>query len=246
MNSSDSKKRRAAKIIGRLMMISGIALIVYLLTTDYSSAPSFRFSPSETVRKDVSEKGRIIYKSGNVLEIKNDYAAEETRTCVYQDEGTAAGAAISLKGKVDGVFDPIIKPFIKSDSYAITINTGDSSFCPEHFIPQYPSALRAYFYFLPRNAIFDGQTWETRSCGGEFICSYRISLNDAEKKMIISCSGSIKNTSVIMNGEADLNDALDGLILTDTDISCENSELSSSWDFSEKRSDAQQKNGTEL
>ena len=186
---------------------------------------TFEFEPETALDKKISETGKITYKSGRIQTFENNYATHEKRTF--------SNNILFLEGKADGDFDPVLKPLIKSYTYSQKIDTS-ASFCPENFVPHYPSALRSFIYFMPRTALFDGQTWEVASCGGQFLCSYSASMKDDENKINLGCSGSIGKTQTTISGTMKINENFDGFAGIEMEISSENDGLQSEWHFSEE------------
>ena len=185
---------------------------------------TFEFKPEAVIDKKIRETGKIIYVSGRVSDFENNYTSHEKRTF--------SNNILTLEGKTEGIFDPILKPLIKGDSYSQQIDTS-GSFCPEKFIPHYPLALRGYIYFMPRTPLFDGQKWNINSCGGRFLCTYSASIKERENKINLECSGSIGEAQTAIYGTMKINENFDGFTGIEMDITSENSELQSVWHFYE-------------
>lgn len=185
---------------------------------------TFEFKPEAVLDKKIRETGKITYKSGKIQTFENNYTSHEKRTF--------SNNILTLEGKTDGEFDPVLKPLMKDGTYSQKIDTS-ALFCPENFVPHYPSALRSYIYFMPRTPLFDGKTWEVTSCGGKFLCSYLASMKENENKIDLGCSGSIGKTQTTISGSMKINESYDGFTGIEMEITSENSELQSVWHFSE-------------
>lgn len=186
---------------------------------------TFEFKPEAVLDKKIRETGKITYKSGRIQTFENNYISHEKRTF--------SNNILFLEGKADGDFDPVLKPLIKSYTYSQEIDTA-SSFCPENFVPHYPSALRGFIYFMPRTALFDGQKWEINSCGGKFSCSYFAAMKEGENKIDLGCSGSFGKTQTTISGSMKINESFDGFAGIEMEITSENDGLQSEWHFSEE------------
>lgn len=188
---------------------------------------SFEFKPETVLVKKIRETGKITYKSGKIQTFENNYTAHEKRTF--------SNNILTLEGKTKGRFDPVLKPLMKDGTYSQKIDTS-TSYCPEDFVPHYPSALRSYVYFMPRTPIFDGKTWDIFSCGQSFLCSYAASMKNNENKINFGCSGYIGDTHMTLTGSAEINKNFDGFSNIKMIIVCENNDLSSTWNFKEESS----------
>jgi hypothetical protein len=192
-----------------------------------SGGTTFEFKPETGLFKEIKETGKITYKSGKVSTFENSYKAFEKRSF--------SNNILTLEGKTEGDFDPVLKPLMKDGTYSQKIDTS-TSYCPEDFVPHYPSALRNYVYFMPRTPLFDGKTWDIFSCGQSFLCSYSVSMKDHENKIDFGCSGKIGETHSTLVGSAVINGSFNGFSSIEMTIVSENNDLSSSWSFEEKNS----------
>jgi len=188
---------------------------------------TFEFKAEAVLNKKIRETGKITYKSGKIQTFENNYTAHEKRTF--------SNNILTLEGKTKGRFDPVLKPLMKDGTYSQKIDTS-TSYCPEDFVPHYPSALRSYVYFMPRTPIFDGKTWDIFSCGQSFLCSYAALMKNNENKIDFGCSGYIGDTHMTLTGSAEINKNFDGFSSTKMIIVCENNDLSSTWEFEEDSS----------
>ena len=212
----------------RLILLFAIIAAVYIYRIAVHQPKTiFEFQPEAILDKNVTEKGEITYKSGKISTFENRYTAHEKRTF--------SNKILTLEGKIEGDFDPIFKPLIKGDAYSQKIDTS-TSYCPEDFVPHYPTALRAYIYFMPRTPLFDGQKWEIVSCSGNFVCTYSVSMKEEKNSTDISCSGSIGETKTALSGTAVINGSFDGFSNIKMEIISENNDLASVWNFEEKNS----------
>ena len=188
---------------------------------------TFEFKPETALVKKIKETGKITYKSGKVSTLENRYTALEKRTF--------SNSILYLEGKTVGDFDPVLKPLIKGETYSQKLDIS-SSYCPENFVPQYPTALRNFIYFMPRTPLFDGKTWDLFSCGQNFLCSYSVSMKEKENKIDFGCSGSIGDTHLTLVGSAVINGSFDGFSCIEMTIVSENNDLSATWNFEEENS----------
>ncbi len=188
---------------------------------------SFEFKPETVLVKKIKETGKITYKSGKVSSFENSYTAHEKRTF--------SNGILILDGKTSGDFDPVLRPLMKDGTYTQRIDTS-ASYCPEDFVPHYPSALRNFIYFMPHAPLFDGKTWDIFSCGQNFLCSYSASMTEKENKIDFGCSGSIGGTHSTCIGSAVINSSFDGFSRIKMTIVSENGDLSSTWNFKEESS----------
>lgn len=188
---------------------------------------AFEFKPEAAIVKRIRETGEITYKSGKVSTFKNNYTAYEKRTF--------SNNILTLEGKTEGNIDPALKPLMKDGTYSQKIDTS-TSYCPEDFVPHYPSALRNYIYFMPRTPLFNGKTWDIFSCGQSFFCSYSASMKESENKIDFGGSGYIGDTHMTFVGSAEINKSFDGFSNIKMIIVCENNDLSSTWNFEEENS----------
>ena len=211
----------------RLVLVVAIIAAVFVYRGVFSQKTTFEFRPEALLDKKVTEKGEITYKSGKVSTFENSYTAHEKRTF--------SNDILYLEGKIEGDLDPVLKPLIRSDSYSQKIDL-KASYCPEDFIPHYPTALRAYVYFMPRTQLFDGQKLEVSSCGGTFVCTYSVSMKEGKNSTDISCSGNLGETKTVITGVAVINDSFDGFSSIKMEIISENYDLTSAWNFEEKNS----------
>ena len=186
---------------------------------------TFEFEPETALVKEIKETGKITYKSGKVSTLENRYTAHEKRSF--------SNNILYLEGNTAGDFDPVLKPLIKGSTYSQKLDIS-SSYCPEDFVPHYPTALRNFIYFMPRTALFDGKTWEVASCGGKFLCSYFASMKDDGNKINLGCSGSIGKTQTTISGSMKINENFDGFAGIEMEITSENDGLQSEWHFSEE------------
>ncbi len=190
-----------------------------------SGGTAFDFPLLSVVEKNIRETGKITYASGKTSVLENNYKSREQQTF--------SNPVLSLKGKTDGEFDPVLKPLMKDGTYSQKIDLS-ASFCPEDFVPHYPSALRSYVYFMPRTPLFDGKTWEINSCGGKFLCSYSASTKEGKNKIDLGCSGSIGKTQTTISGTIKINEKFDGFAGVEMEITSENDDLTSIWNFYEE------------
>ena len=188
---------------------------------------TFEFKPETALVKKIKETGKITYKSGKVSTLENRYTALEKRTF--------SNSILYLEGKTVGDFDPVLKPLIKGSTYSQKLDIS-SSYCPENFVPQYPTALRNFIYFMPRTPLFDGKTWDIFSCGQNFLCSYSVSMKEKGNKIDFGCSGSIGDTHSTLVGSAVINGSFDGFSRIEMTIVSENNDLSATWNFEEENS----------
>ena len=188
---------------------------------------TFEFKAEAVLNKKIRETGKITYKSGKVSTFENSYKAFEKRTF--------SNNIITLEGKTAGDFDPVLKPLMKDGTYSQKIDTS-TSYCPEDFVPHYPSALRNFIYFMPHAPLFDGKTWDIFSCGQNFLCSYSVSMKEKENKINFGCSGKIGETHSTLVGSAVINGSFDGFSRIEMTIVSENDDLSSTWNFEEENS----------
>ena len=210
--------------IFRIILILTICGSVYCLNQDFqNSRLSFSFRSADQIKKEVIEDGKINYKDGRSITLRNSYNSLESRN-VSNDK-------IILKGTVNGSIDETLKPFIGGSSYTSEIDLGNTKI--DDFNPLYPVALRKLLYFMPKTELFDQKKWVIKAAGGEFPCSYTLTLNGSSPSVTIQCSGKIKDSSVIMTGNIGLNASLSGFKNTTLEISAENANLSSDWKFSE-------------
>ena len=186
---------------------------------------TFEFPLISVVDRKVEETGGITYRNGRTLSLKNIYKVREKRNLSNQ--------ILTIEGKTEGEFDPLVKSLMKNDTYLQKIDLS-ASYCPADFVPHYPSSLRNFIYFMPRNPLFDGQKWELVSCGGKFSCSYSVSMKDTENPVDISCSGYIGETKTALSGTAVINGNLDGFSQIKMEMVTENKELTSIWNFYEE------------
>ena len=210
----------------RLLIVFAIIAAV-LIYRAVSSPKAFGFKPTAFIDKNVTETGKITFASGKVSTFENSYTAHEKRTF--------SNDILTLEGKIEGDLDPALKPLIRSDSYSQKIDLS-TSYCPEDFVPHYPTALRAYIYFMPRTQLFDGQKWETVSCGGTFVCTYSVSMKEEKNSTDISCSGNLGETKTVITGVTVINENFDGFSSIKMEIVSENNDLTSVWNFEEKNS----------
>lgn len=209
----------------RMILILALCGTVYYFNRDMQdSRPLFSFQSADSIKKEVLEEGKISYKNGRSLDLKNSYNSLESRT--------NNNNRITLKGKISGTLDENLKPFIEGDSYTSEIDPGSAVI--DGFNPLYPVALRKLLYFMPQTGLFDQKKWEINAAGGEFPCSYTLSLGDAVRSVALQCSGRIGESSVIVTGNIGLNASFSGFTQTDLDISVENGLLSSNWRLSER------------
>lgn len=213
----------------RLILVFAIIAAVYVYRGNFSQETAFEFKPEAFLDKKIKETGKITYKSGKVSTFENRYTAFEKRTF--------SNNILTLEGKTEGDFDPVLKPLIKGDTYSQKIDLS-ASYCPEDFVPHYPAALRNYVYFMPRTPLFDGQIWEIISCGGKFVCTYSVSMKEEKNLTGISCSGSLGETKTAISGTAVINGSFDGFSHIEMMIVSENNDLSSTWNFEEENSTA--------
>ena len=192
-----------------------------------SGGTAFEFPKFSVVEKNIRETGKITYKSGKIQTFENNYTAHEKRTF--------SNNILTLEGKTEGEFDHVLKPLMKDGTYSQKIDTS-TSFCPEDFVPHYPSALRSYIYFMPRTPLFDGKTWDIFSCGQSLLCSYSASMKESDNKIDFGCSGYIGDTHMTLTGSAGINKNFDGFSNIKMIIVCENNDLSSTWNFEEENS----------
>ena len=188
---------------------------------------SFEFKPETVLVKKIKETGKITYKSGKVSSFENSYTAHEKRTF--------SNGILILDGKTSGDLDPVLKPLMKGGTYTQKIDTS-ASYCPEDFVPHYPSALRNFIYFMPHAPLFDGKTWDIFSCSQNFLCSYSASMKDEENKIDFGCSGNIGDNHSTLTGSAVINGSFDGFSRIEMIIVSENGDLSSTWNFKEESS----------
>jgi hypothetical protein len=210
----------------RIFILGGIMLIVALYHDHYYSKRFFHFPSKGHVVKNVSEKGVLVFSSGNKVEIKNEYLSRELvkRT----------GSVIMIEGTTAGEFDPILKPLIKSNDYIVEINTSEvPKACREKFVEQYPSFLRRFIYYTPKAPLFDDQKWEIDACGGQFICNYAVTLYEKVRKVEMICSGKIGEAEIAMSGDMEINSKFNGFSEVTLEITSESPELVSNWKFSE-------------
>ncbi|MBO4710938.1 hypothetical protein J5681_03360 [bacterium] len=215
------------RVSKRLVFVFAIIAAVYIYRGGVFLPKTFEFQPETVLDKNITETGKITYASGKISTFENKYKAHEKRTF--------ANSILTLEGKTDGDFDPVLKPLIKSDTYSQKIDLS-TSYCPENFVPQYPTALRNHIYFMPRTQLFDGQIWEIVSCSGKFVCTYSVSMKEEKKSTGISCSGSLGDTKTMISGTAVINDSLDGFSRIKMTIVSENNDLLSTWNFEEENS----------
>ena len=226
--SPKTNKKFILKLIPRLVVVFAVISVVYIYQnggfTGFNKT-TFEFKPEAVLDKKIMETGKITYKPGKIQTFENNYISHEKRTF--------SNNILTLEGKTEGDFDPVLKPLMKGGTYSQKIDTS-TSFCPENFIPHYPSALRGYIYFMPRTPLFDGQKWEVNSCGGKFFCFYSASMKEGENKIDLSCSGSIGETQTTTSGIMRLNENFDGFAGIEMEITSESGELQSEWHFSEE------------
>ncbi|MBR6243965.1 hypothetical protein IKR20_00150 [bacterium] len=210
--------------IFRVILILTICGSVYCLNQDFQdSRLSFSFQTADQIKKEVIEDGKINYKDGRSITLKNSYNSLESRN-VSDDK-------IILKGTVNGRIDEALKPFIGGSSYTSEIDLGDTKI--DDFNPLYPVALRKLLYFMPKTELFDQKKWVIKAAGSEFPCSYTLSFSESSPSVGVQCSGKIKGSSVIMTGAIGLNASLSGFTKATLEISAENENLLSNWKFSE-------------
>lgn len=226
MNPKTNKKF-ILKLLPRLLVVFCIIAVVYVYENGGFNKTTFEFKPEAVLDKKIRETGKITYKSGKISNFENSYKAHEKR--IFSNN------ILTLEGKTEGDFDPVLKPLMKDGTYSQKIDTS-TSYCPEDFVPHYPSALRSYVYFMPRTPLFDGKTWELNSCGGGFSCSYSASMKEKKNKIDFGCSGSIGETLATISGTIEINENFDGFSNIKMTIVCENNDLSSTWDFEEDNS----------
>jgi hypothetical protein len=210
----------------RIFILGGIMLIVALYHDHYYSKKFFHFPSKGHVVKNVSEKGFLLFSSGNKVELKNEYLSKELikRT----------DSVIIVEGTTAGEFDQTLKPLIKSNDYIVEINTSEvPQACKEKFVMQYPSFLRRFIYYMPKAPLFNGKKWEIDACGGEFVCNYEITLYEKVRKVEMMCSGTIGDAEIAMSGDLEMNAKFNGFSEVILEISSESPELISSWKFSE-------------
>ena len=223
--SPENNNSLIKRLSKRLILVVAIIAAVYIYRGNFSQQTVFEFKPEAVLDKKITETGKITYKSGKISNFENRYTAHEKRSF--------SNSILILEGKTGGDFDPVLKPLIKGDTYSQKIDTS-TSYCPEDFVPHYPSALRSYVYFMPRTPLFDGKTWEVSSCGGKFLCSYFASMKDDGNKIDLNCSGSIGKTRTTISGSMKTNENFDGFEGVEMKITSENDGLQSEWHFSEE------------
>ena len=223
--SPENNNSLIKRLSKRLILVVAIIAAVYIYRGNFSQQTVFEFKPEAVLDKKITETGKITYKSGKISNFENRYTAHEKRSF--------SNSILILEGKTEGDFDPVLKPLIKGDTYSQKIDTS-TSYCPEDFVPHYPSALRSYVYFMPRTPLFDGKTWEVSSCGGKFLCSYFASMKDDGNKIDLNCSGSIGKTRTTISGSMKTNENFDGFEGVEMEITSENDGLQSEWHFSEE------------
>lgn len=210
----------------RIFIVGGIMLIVALYHDHYYSKRFFRFPSKGHVVKNVSEKGILLFSSGNKVELKNEYLSKEL---VKRED-----SVIIIEGTTAGEFDPNLKPLIKSNDYIVEINTSEvPEACREKFVMQYPSFLRRFLYYMPSSPLFDGQKWEINACKGEIRCNYSLTIHDRSGKVEIICSGRVGDAQIAMSGDLEMNPKFNGFSSVTLQISSESPELVSKWKFSE-------------
>lgn len=223
--SPENNNSLIKRLSKRLILVVAIIAAVYIYRGNFSQQTVFEFKPEAVLDKKITETGKITYKSGKISNFENRYTAHEKRSF--------SNSILILEGKTGGDFDPVLKPLIKGDTYSQKIDLS-TSYCPEDFVPHYPSALRSYVYFMPRTPLFDGKTWEVSSCGGKFLCSYFASMKDDGNKIDLNCSGSIGKTRTTISGSMKTNENFDGFEGVEMKITSENDGLQSEWHFSEE------------
>ncbi len=223
--SPENNNSLIKRLSKRLILVVAIIAAVYIYRGNFSQQTVFEFKPEAVLDKKITETGKITYKSGKISNFENRYTAHEKRSF--------SNSILILEGKTGGDFDPVLKPLIKGDTYSQKIDTS-TSYCPEDFVPHYPTALRNYVYFMPRTPLFDGKTWEVSSCGGKFLCSYFASMKDDGNKIDLNCSGSIGKTRTTISGSMKTNENFDGFEGVEMEITSENDDLQSEWHFSEE------------
>lgn len=211
----------------RLMLVFAIIAAVLIYRGVFSTKTTFEFKSEALLDKKITETGKITYASGKISTFENRYTAHEKRSF--------SNDILTLEGKIEGDLDPALKPLIKSDSYSQKIDL-KASYCPEDFIPHYPTALRAYVYFMPRTLLFDGQKWEIVSCGGTFVCTYSVSMKEEKNLTDISCNGNLGEIKTVILGSALINENFDGFSSIKMEIISENNDLTSAWNFEEENS----------
>ena len=206
---------------------NGFDAAVYKSKNGFSSlgGTTFEFPLLSVVEKNIRESGKITYASGKTSVLENNYKSREQQAFSHH--------VLYLKGKTEGEFDPVLKPLMKDGTYSQKIDTS-TSYCPEDFVPHYPSALRAYIYLMPQTPLFDGKTWEVNSCGGKFLCSYSASMKESENKIDLGCSGSIGKKQTTISGTITINEEFDGFAGVEMEITSENGDLTSIWNFYEE------------
>lgn len=223
--SPENNNSLIKRLSKRLILVVAIIAAVYIYRGNFSQQTVFEFKPEAVLDKKITETGKITYKSGKISNFENRYTAHEKRSF--------SNSILILEGKTGGDFDPVLKPLIKGDTYSQKIDLS-TSYCPEDFVPHYPTALRNYVYFMPRTPLFDGKTWEVSSCGGKFLCSYFASMKDDGNKIDLNCSGSIGKTRTTISGSMKTNENFDGFEGVEMKITSENDGLQSEWHFSEE------------
>lgn len=223
--SPENNNSLIKRLSKRLILVVAIIAAVYIYRGNFSQQTVFEFKPEAVLDKKITETGKITYKSGKISNFENRYTAFEKRSF--------SNNILTLEGKTEGDFDPVLKPLIKGDTYSQKIDLS-TSYCPEDFVPHYPTALRNYVYFMPRNPLFDGQSWDLFSCGQSFLCSYSVSMKDDGNKIDLNCSGSIGKTRTTISGSMKTNENFDGFEGVEMEITSENDGLQSEWHFSEE------------
>ncbi len=225
--SPENNNSLIKRLSKRLILVVAIIAAVYIYRGNFSQQTVFEFKPEAVLDKKITETGKITYKSGKISNFENRYTAFEKRSF--------SNNILTLEGKTEGDFDPVLKPLIKGDTYSQKIDLS-ASYCPEDFVPHYPTALRNYVYFMPRTPLFDGKTWDIFSCGQSFLCSYSVSMKDHENKIDFGCSGKIGETHSTLVGSAVINGSFNGFSSIKMTIVSENDDLSSTWNFEEENS----------
>lgn len=221
--SGTAKILRSSSLF-RVILILAVCGTVYCFNRDMqNSRPLFSFQSTDQIKKEVVEVGKIKYKNGKSLDLRNSYNSLESRI--------NSNNMITLKGTISGTVDEALKPFLDGSSYTSEIDLGTAD--TGGFNPLYPVALRKLFYFMPKTELFDQKKWEIKAAGGEFPCSYTLRLAESVRSVDIQCSGKIKESSVILTGRVELNTTFSGFTRSDLDITAENALLSSNWKLSE-------------
>ena len=90
----------------RVILILALCGTVYYFNRDMQdSRPLFSFQSADSIKKEVLEEGKISYKNGRSLDLKNSYNSLESRT--------NNNNRITLKGKISGTLDENLNPLSK-------------------------------------------------------------------------------------------------------------------------------------